>query len=178
MLPPDHDATIIVGDSAQPPEIIQTLLGIDLQPIGNGAAFLAHANFYVDEDAAIWFSPELGLVTQRVLPPNGQNKTALILQIWRTRGPMPDDIAPLQIQSALLAANGEQIVQVSDDMGVRAPEWREDGLFITWQTIPWPSTPEVAGTALRVVPHGRSPLQPEGSEDGWASLPLQIWKKP
>ncbi len=178
MLPPNQDATIIVGDSAQPPEIIQNLLGIDLQPIGNGAAFLAHTSFYVDEDATIWFSPELGLVSQQVLPPDEPNKTALILQIWRTRGPHPDEIAPRQIQSALLAANGEQIVQVSDDMGIRAPEWREDGLFITWQTIPWPSTPEVAGTALRVVPHGRPPLQPDGSEDGWVSLPLQIWKTP
>ncbi len=176
--PPDHDATIIVGNSAQPPEIIQNLLGIELQPIGNGAAFLAHANFYVDDEVAIWFSPKLELISQRVLPPNDQHKTALIVQFWRTRGPMPDEIAPLQIQSALLAPNGEQLVQTSDEMGVRAPEWEENGTFITWQSIPWPTDPDVAGSALRLTPHDRPPFQPAGSKEGWVSLPLQMWDTP
>ncbi len=173
---PGSDPTIIVGDSALPPVDIQKLLGIALTPIGGGAAYRATTDFYVDKEPVVWFSEQLGLIEQTVIPPQQSGQEGLILQVWRTREPLPDEIPPYQIQSALTAADGNQLAQVSDEMGMRPPEWERDGVFITWQRIPWPADVPISGAALRVVPHERPPLQPAGSKEGWIQLPLTDWR--
>ena len=98
------------------------------------------------------------------------------MQIWRTRGPIIDEISPYQIQSALTGPDGNQLIQVSDEMGVRPPEWEQDGVFVTWQRITWPTDAQATGTALRVVPRNQPPLQPAGGEDGWIQRPLTDWQ--
>ena len=159
-----------------PPTTIQELLNIHLTPIDGGAAYRATTDFYVEKDPEVWFNDQLGLIEQTVMPPQDGGGEGLILQIWRTRGPIIDEIPPYQIQSALTGSNGSQLVQVSDEMGMRPPEWEPDGLFITWQRIPWPDDAQVMGTALRVVPHNQPPLQPAGGEDGWIQWPLTDWR--
>ena len=173
---PDSDPTIIVGDSAMPSLTIQELLNIHLTPIDGGAAYRATTDFYVEKDPEVWFNDQLGLIEQTVMPPQDGGGEGLILQIWRTRGPIIDEIPPYQIQSALTGSDGSQLVQVSDEMGMRPPEWEPDGLFITWQRIPWPDDAQVMGTALRVVPHNQPPLQPAGGKDGWIQWPLTDWR--
>jgi len=173
---PQTDATILVGNSALPPAFLQTLLDIQLTPVGDGSAYLASTNFFPTAPVAVQFSQQLGLIEQVVLPPSPGETEGVIMQIWRTSGPLPDEIPSYQIQSALVGPDGSQIVQVSDEMGMRAPEWEENGVFITWQRIPWPDAGEIAGTALRVVPHEQPPLQPVGAEDGWILRPLVTWE--
>ena len=173
---PDSDPTIIVGNSAMPPPDIQELLNIRLTPIDGGAAYRATTDSYVEEEPSIWFNEQLGLIEQTVIPPQGHGKEGLILQIWRTRGPIIDEIPPYQIQSALTSPDGSQLVQISDEMGMRPPEWEQDGVFVTWQRIPWPDDAQVTGTALRVVPHNQPPLQPPGGQDGWIQRPLTDWR--
>ena len=173
---PESDPTIIVGNSAMPPADIQALLDIQLTPIDDGAAYRATTGFSIEHDPSIWFNEQLGLIEQVVIPPTAGEQQGTILQIWRTRGPIIDEIAPYQIQSALLDADGSQLVQVSDEMGMRPPEWEPDGVFVTWQRIPWPQDARITGTALRVVPHNQPPLQPPGAEDGWIQRPLISWQ--
>jgi len=60
-------------------------------------------------------------------------------------------------------------------MGMRPPEWAADGVFITWQTIPWPEDVRISGDALRVVPHEQPPLHPPNADDGWIIRPLRTW---
>jgi len=173
---PQSNPTIITGDSALPPAFIQNLLDIQLTPIGDGSAYLAKTYFYVERDAAIWFNDQLGLIEQVIIPPPAGADKGTILQIWRTTGPIPTEIDPYQIQSALAGPDGKQLVQVSEFMGIRPPEWEENGIFITWQTIPWPPQEQIASTVLRVVPLNKTPLQPPGSEDGgWVYRPLKTW---
>ncbi len=169
---PGSHPTILVGNSALPPAFIQELLGIALTPIGNGAAFRATTDFYVQDEPVIWLNDQLGLIGQYVLPPQEGESEGAILQIWRTRGPIIAEIAPYQIQSALLGPDGSQIVQIADEMGMRPPEWERDGEFITWQRLPWPGQQAATGTALRVTPHNQPPLQPENAVDGWLQFPL------
>ncbi|HID34097.1 MAG TPA: hypothetical protein EYP25_05920 [Anaerolineae bacterium] len=170
---PDSHPTILVGNSALPPAFIQNLLHIELTPIGDGAAYRATSNFYVEGESVIWFSEQLGLISQFILPPEEGKGEVVMVQVWRTRGPIIDDIAPYQIQSALLGPDGSQIVQVSDEMGVRPPEWEQGGAFVTWQVAPWPGEDKASGAALRVVPSHQPPLQPAGAEAGWVQLPLK-----
>ncbi len=172
---PDSHPTILVGDSALPPAFIQDLLGIELTPIDGGVAFLATTELYVEGEPVVWFSEALGLMGQYVLPPAADDSEGVILQVWRTRGPLIEEVASYQIQSALLGPDGGQIVQVSDEMGMRPPEWEREGEFVTWQRVPWPEGMQITGSALRVVPHNQSPLQPEGSLDGWVQSPWVAW---
>ena len=175
---PNSNPTILVGNSAMPPAFIRSLLGIRLIPIENGAAYQTFSDFYVNDMPDIWFDDTLGLVSQYVLPPAAGDSEAIMVQIWYTRGPITEELAPYQIQSALLGPDGQQIVQVSDEMGIRPPEWETAGKFMTWQFIPWPKEQQIVGTALRVVPYNRPPLQPKGSVDGWITLPLVQWPYP
>ena len=94
----------------------------------------------------------------------------MLVQVWQTSGPEGEDWRRYQIQSALLDDSGEQLAQGSDDMRFISTEWPENGVFITWQVVPWPNAEKVAGTALRLAPEGEAPLQPVGSEDGWLTL--------
>jgi len=174
---PDSDPTIILGNSAPPPVFLQKLLNIRLTPINQGAAFRAATDFYIDKPPVVQFNKQLGLIEQVVLPPSAGEARGVILQIWRTRGPIPDEISPYQIQSALLGPAGEQLAQVSDEMGMRPPEWETNGVFLTWQSIPWPIDAKPSGAALRIVPHNRPPLQPSGSDDGWIQRPLTSWQE-
>ena len=174
--PPEADPTILVGDSAMPPDFIQELLDIQLTPLNGGEAYRATTDFYVDKKPIIWFNEQLGLIEQVILPPAPGESQGVILQIWRTTGPIIEEIAPYQIQSALLGSDGGQIIQVSDEMGMRPPEWEPDGVFITWQTVDWPDAVQVTGSALRIVPHDQPPLQPPGAEDGWIQRPLLTWQ--
>ncbi len=169
-----ESATILVGNSAMPPEWVQELMGITLTPIGDGAAYLATMDFSVSYEVAVWFSDKLGLMEQVVLPP-GEGHPAALVQFWHTRGPDISMVAPYQIQSALLGAEGQQVVQVSDEMGMRAPEWEPDGGFVTWQEVSWPAESTLTGTALRVVPFDQPPLKPSGSVDGWVQRAWVTW---
>jgi hypothetical protein len=158
-----------------PPDFIQNLLHLKLTPIGKGAAYLAKTGVYIDKQADVWFNTQLGLVEQVVIPPTGDETMGVILQIWRTQGPLFEELAPYQIQSALLGLDGKQLVQVTDEIGMRPPEWEVDGAFVTWQHIPWPQDADITGTVLRVVPNDRPPLQPKNSTDGWVQRPLRTW---
>jgi hypothetical protein len=174
---PAENPTIIVGNSAMPPRFIQDLLGIELMPLDGGAAFLASTSVTIEGEPVVWFNDQLGLVEQIMLPPRPGEDQGVLLQVWRSRGPLVEHIAPYQIQSALLDAAGMQLVQASDEMGMRPPEWTPEGLFVTWQTLPWPDPDLISATALRVVPHDSPPLQPPtADEEGWVVRPLRTWE--
>ena len=176
-LPPSgSDATILAGNSALPPADVQALLGIQLDELPGGSAYRATTRVSLSPmPVAVWVHPQLGLIEQVVIPPAAGQPQGLMLQVWRTTGPLPDEFEPWQIQSALLDAAGQQIVQVSDEMGLRPAEWPANGIFITWQRITWPADATIAGTTLRVVPNQRPPLQPQGAPEGWITRPLRTW---
>jgi len=174
---PDSNPTILVGDSAMPPDFIQRLLNIQLTSIRDGTAYRAATDFYLDAEPSVWLDDHLGLIEQVVMPPAAGEEQGVMLQIWRTRSPIADDFAPYQIQSALTGPDGAQLVQVSDEMGMRPPEWEPHGVFVTWQHIRWPADAEISGSALRVVPHDQPPLLPPGGDaEGWIQRPLIFWQ--
>jgi 4-amino-4-deoxy-L-arabinose transferase-like glycosyltransferase len=170
------DATILVGNSALPPADIQQLLSIQLDTLPAGSAYQATTGIHLNQAPAVWVHPQLGLIEQAVIPPGPGQTAGLMLQLWHTTGPLPDEFEAWQIQSALLDGAGQQMVQVSDEMGLRPAEWPAEGTFVTWQRIQWPPERPVAGTTLRIVPHARPPLQPAAATDGWLARPLIQWQ--
>jgi len=166
---PDPPSTILVGDSALPPDFIKTLLDLELDPVEDGTVMLAQSNAQLDTPLDVQFTDQLTLLDQFVVTP-AESEELVIVQVWQTNGPEGEDWRRYQIQSALLDDSGEQLAQGSDDMRFVSTEWPENGIFITWQVVPWPDAEKVAGTALSLVPEGEAPLQPVGSEDGWLTF--------
>ena len=167
----DKPATVLVGDSALPPDFIVSLLGLEMEPVEDGTVMLAQSVFQADAPPLVQYTDQLALLGQFVVVPADAEQLVLV-QMWQTSGPEGEDWRRYQIQSALLDDAGEQLAQAADDMRFISTEWPQDGVFITWQVLPWSEQEVVAGTALRLVPTDESPLQPAGSEDGWLTFPL------
>ncbi len=173
---PRPGATILVGNSAMPPPRVQDLLGVHLEPLSSGAAYVATTSFSLPTTASpLWLDERVGLMVQMAVPPRPGEDRGLLLQIWQVRGPLPRELAPYRIEAALTFAPGEPWVQVSDEMGVRPPEWEPNGTWITWQWVaPWPQHPPT-GLAVRLSPYQQPPLQTPGARDGWIQHPWLTW---
>jgi hypothetical protein len=145
-----------------------------MEPVVDGtvALGLTHGEDPFDAPPQVQYTDQLGLLGQLAFIPPGAADQVVIVQIWKTSGPEGEGWRRYQIQSALLDDSGEQLVQASDALRFVSTEWPRDGVFITWQALPWPDQESVAGTALRLSPQGERPLQPPGSGDGWVSFPL------
>ena len=178
---PSADAphVTLLGDSALPPSFIADLLRLQSQPLLSAADHpllqSATTDLQIDSSPQITFTERLSLLDQHFLYPAGSSDQAALVQIWQTSGSEPQTWQSYQMQSALLDDSGQQMVQASDLMHYRPPEWRPGDLFLTWQTFPW-SGERPAATALRLVPYDQPPLQPPGATDGWVTLPLVEWK--
>jgi hypothetical protein len=169
---PDQPATILVGDSAPPPDFIVALLDLEMAPVADGTVTLARSDVYPDAPPQVLFTDQLALLEQFVFTPPDSPEQMVIVQVWRTSGPEGEGWRRYQIQSALLNDSGEQLAQASAAMGFVSTEWPQDGVFITWQVLPWSDQESVAGTALRLSPEGEASLQPVGSGEGWLAIPL------
>jgi len=172
---PPPSATILVGNSALPPDWLVQKLSLTLQPVGKGDAFVATAATELRPSDDVPFSDRLSLVDQIAIPPAAGTSEGIIMQIWRSTAPEALPGHAYQIQSALAAADGHQYVQASEDMRFRATEWPSPGLFVTWQTLVWPDA-EPTHTVMRLVPHDELPIvTPQSDVDGWVLLPLRTW---
>jgi len=169
---PDQPATILVGDSAPPPDFIVALLDLEMAPVADGTVTLARSDVYPDAPPQVLFTDQLALLEQFVFTPPDSPEQMVIVQVWRTSGPEGEGWRRYQIQSAVLNDSGEQLAQASAAMGFVSTEWPQDGVFITWQVLPWSDQESVAGTALRLSPEGEASLQPVGSGEGWLAIPL------
>ncbi|NOZ71335.1 MAG: hypothetical protein GXP38_05380 [Chloroflexi bacterium] len=172
----EGQAILLLGNSALPPDWLISRLHLQTQPVASGYAFVAKTPVTIHPSQNIPFSDTLTLVDQVVIPPRKGAQEGVIMQIWRSREPESPPGQLYQIQSALANDQGQQWVQVSDDMAIRATEWPRDGLFATWQTLSWPDGVEPTHTVLRLVPHNQPPLRPPHSDaEGWILLPLRTW---
>lgn len=172
----EGQAILLLGNSALPPDWLVSRLHLQTQAVASGYAFVAKTQVTIHPSQNVPFNDTLILVDQIVIPPREGTKHGVIMQIWRSREPESPPGQLYQIQSALANDQGQQWVQASDDMAIRATEWPRGGLFATWQTLSWPDEVEPTHTVIRLVPHSQPPLRPPHSDaEGWVLLPLRTW---
>jgi hypothetical protein len=133
---PDQSSTILVGDSALPPDFIAALLELELEPVEDGTVMLAKSDTQIDAPLQVQYTDQLTLLGQFVLAPT-DSEQAVIVQVWQTSGSEGENWRRYQIQSALLDDSSQQLTQISDPMRYVSTEWTQNGVFITWQALPW-----------------------------------------